>query len=641
MTSGRLHRGEAGAPFKPPFGTADNFRAVFRLEDRSVNSARRLLPVVFGLVLAALAACAASTARAQNYPRLALYGEMKGNGYPLWDSTGTLVTPVIDAISRYDEVVIEASPISPYRPDAIAAIRARNPQISMLGYVAPSIFYFGMSPDSLVDVPTRLIRTVRNNNGFLYNKAGAYFGGININLAKRDLLGHYTIAESLAVLWNQGIVQGGLWDGIFIDVYCDGIGWMESAGDSIDYARAGYPNAAAFETAWKAGTDTLADRLRQLAGPTPVLVGNCATGTKYTPFNGWMRENFPFQQGGTWYTNMFNDPGGYFGDEQHFRTPRHNYIFSAVAGPSTPYDPTNTRKVRFGLASAAMGSGFHAFGPANRIAYPYAYHMWWYDEYSVDLTTGMATTDRAHTGWLGQPLAPYYQMIWPGTGPDAVTNAGFETDVTSGWSIFSTIGSTVSQDATSPAVGAQSAHITVPTAGTVPWATSFATTGSITVQPLQVFSATFWARASQPRSIVVAAAKTTSGEFTSVALNITTEWKQYQVAMNTSQTGPARLAFYVGGEAGDVWLDDCHFQNGATTIYRRDFQNGVVLLNPSGSSLTLPLERSFRHISGIADPVVNDGSTTTQVTIGPSDALFLIGADQIPPSPITDLHRVP
>jgi Carbohydrate binding domain/Hypothetical glycosyl hydrolase family 15 len=641
MTSRRLHRGEAGAPFKARPIPADNSRAVFRLEDRLVTHHSRFAPVAFVFALAVFCVCAAAPARAQNYPRLALYGEMTGNGYPLWDSTGTLQTMALDAISRYDEVVIEASPITPYRPDAIAAIRARNPQISMLAYVAPCIFYPGLSPDSLVDVPSRLIRTVRNNNGYLYNKKGAQFGGININLAKRDAFGRYTIAESLAVLWNDAIVKSALWDGIFIDVYCDGIGWMETASDSIDFVRAGYASAAAFETGWKAGTDTLADRLRQLAGSTQVLVGNCASGTKYVPFNGWMRENFPFQQGGTWYSNMFNDPGGYFGDEQHFRTPRHNYIFSAVAGVNTPYDPTNTRKVRFGLASAAMGSGYHAFGPSNRITLPSNYHLWWYDEYAVDLSTGMAATDRAHTGWLGQALAPYYQMIWAGSGPDAVTNAGFETDVTTGWTMFTAIGSTVSADATSPAVGAESAHITVPAAGSVPWATAFATVGTITVQPLQVFSATFWARASRPRNIVIAAAKTTSGEFTSVTQAITTDWKQYQVAMNTNQTGPSRLAFYLAGEDGDVWLDDCHFHNGATTIYRRDFQNGIVLLNPSGSALTLPLERSFRRISGIADPVVNNGSTVSQVTIQPSDALFLIGSDQIPPSTISDLHRVP
>jgi hypothetical protein len=590
------------------------------------------------LFVLAVAARPASAA-APMYPRLALYGNMRGNGYPLWDSTGTLQTSALDAIARYDEVVIEAAPITPYRPDAIAALRARNPNISMLAYVAPTVFYFGVLDDSLVDIPTRMLRTTRNMNGFLYNKAGNYFLQNNINLAKKDGFGRYVMAESLAVLWGTAVIGSGLWDGIFIDVYCDGIGWEETAGDSIDYVRAGYPTHAAFDAAWRAGTDTLASRLRQLSGASPVLVGNCATGTKYVWFNGWMRENFPYQQGGSWYSNMFWNPGGYFGDETNFRAPQHNYIFSA--GSSPPYTSDNARRVRLGLATASLGTGFHVFGPPTRLIWPDAYHLWWYDEYAVDLTTGNSATDRAHTGWLGQPLGAYYQMMWAGPNPDAVTNPGFETDVTSGWSLFSTIGSTVTRDTTTSAVGAASAHVTVPTTTAVPWAVVYTTTGSLTVGITWQVAATFWAKASTPRNITVALALPTSGGLGAQVVPIGTTWKQYQAVIVALGTGPAELQFQCGGEAGDVWLDDCHLQVGSSSVYRRDFQNGTVLVNPSSNTLTVPLEHSFRKIHGTADPFVNDGSTVSQVTIGPLDALFLIGTDQIPPSPILDLRRVP
>jgi hypothetical protein len=90
-----------------------------------------------------------------------------------------------------------------------------------------------------------------------------------------------------------------------------------------------------------------------------------------------------------------------------------------------------------------------------------------------------------------------------------------------------------------------------------------------------------------------------------------------------------------------VWVDDCHYQAGATSIYRRDFQNGIVLINPSNGALTLPLEHAYRKISGTADPAVNDGTSVTTVTVPPSDALFLIGVDQRPPAAVTDLRRVP
>ena len=602
--------------------------------NRSYRRLRRALAfAALGLLLAVPASHA-------QYPRLALYGSVLGSGYPLWDSTGTLDLAVCDQVARYDEVILDIGPITPYRPDALAALRQRHPGISLLAYVTGHDIWTSNQPDSSVHFPTRYNHMIRRMNGFLYDKAGRYFPGSDVNLAKRDIAGRYVVAESLAVLFNDAILKSGQWDGIFIDVYCNSIAWMVSPAESIDYQRAGYATFAAFDAAWKVGTDTLADRLRQLGGSSTVLVGNCAAGTKYIPFNGWMRENFPLQGGGTWYTNMFNDPGGYFPDEGHFRAPTHNYIFSALNG-TDPYYWNNTRKVRYGLGTAALGSGFHVFGPSNRYPKPFHYHSWWYDEYAVDLTTGMAAPDVSHIGWLGQPLAPYYQMIWIGTAPDAVTNTGFETDVTTGWTVFTVLGSLASRDVVGAPVGAAAAHITVPTAGAVPWSTAFATTGSIPLYAGSTYSATFWARSDRVRSITVVAAKLTSGEYTSRSLNIGPTWKQYQVALVTPSSGTSKLAFYVGGEAGDVWFDDCHFQAGSTTIFRRDFQNGAVLVNPSNAPLMVQMERSFRKITGIADPAVNNGQTVTQVTVNASDALFLIGSDQIPPATITDLHGHP
>jgi hypothetical protein len=104
------------------------------------------------------------------------------------------------------------------------------------------------------------------------------------------------------------------------------------------------------------------------------------------------------------------------------------------------------------------------------------------------------------------------------------------------------------------------------------------------------------------------------------------------------------LHLSLAADDGDVWLDDVHLQAGATNLYRRDFQNGIVLVNPAAQALTVPLERSFLKILGTADPVVNDGSTVTEVTVPPSDARFLLvplGGDSVPPATIRDLHTIP
>jgi len=259
--------------------------------------ARRLL------VAAVLMLVSALPAAAQDYPRLALHARFYGNGYPFIDGgtrNGPLNAAVIQAAARYHEVTLGASPTSEYRPDLAAALRQAPPDVRLYAYViAQHVWDAPNDPDSLVDYITRYRRLVRDLDGHLYNRAGGRYSPANVNLAKRDGFGRFVVAEGIVNLWQSVVLNSGLWDGMFLDQYCNGILWSQSPAESIDFVRAGYPNAAAFDAAWLAGTDTLANRLRRLAGPDFLLVGNCGQGTKYAAFNGWMRENFPAQNGGT------------------------------------------------------------------------------------------------------------------------------------------------------------------------------------------------------------------------------------------------------------------------------------------------------------------------------------------------------
>src|SRR5262249_35418005 len=146
------------------------------------------------------------------------------------------------------------------------------------------------------------------------------------------------------------------------------------------------------------------------------LVGNCGPSSQHETYNGWMRENFPFQQGGTWYSNMLGDVSsrGYLADDRDYVQPPHNWILSAtVLDGVNEYDPINTRRVRYGLASSALGDGVAAFCPGKSINLA-PYQDWWYDEYAVDLATGTSSESQTCTGWLGQPLGPARTMLWVG-----------------------------------------------------------------------------------------------------------------------------------------------------------------------------------------------------------------------------------
>lgn len=598
---------------------------------------------VAGALCLALSFVLASAAAAQDYPRLGLYWSVHRDGQPLLLANGALNPTVAAQVSRYHEIVVDVDPFSPYRPDVLQELRTMRPGIKLMGYVTGHYIWQSLDADSLNHYPTRYWRTVRNLNGFLYNRNGQMFGLTNgalanVNLAKRDGAGRYVVAESLAVLFHDAVVRNGNWDGVFIDAYCNGILWAQNASEVIDFARAGYSDATSFDAGWRAGSDTLAARLRQLSGPTPILVGNCGFGTKYTWFNGWMRENFPNQGGATWYSNMLDDAGGYLKDDLHFRAPTNNFIFSGTAYPATPYVTENLRQLRYGLGSSTLGDGYGVFGFVSRVGDLYPYWTWWFDEYAVDLATGRSSGLAQHTGWLGQPLGPYYQMIWVGNNPDAVTNSDLESNLTGWTSYFGGVPGSMTRDATTAGKGSASLLVHTDGSSTVAWHANISTTGTLTMYQGSTYSATFWAKASAPRTLPVIANETGVGELARAYVVLDTNWRQYQVAMVPQRTGQAKLQFYLGLEAGDVWLDDLHLQQGATTLYRRDFDNGTVLVNPGPADLTVPLGDGYRSILGTVAPSVNNGALATTLTVPSRDARFLIATvtDTIPPGPILD-----
>src|SRR5580765_1497090 len=354
----------------------------------------RTNPSTAAVLLAALLALGLVPARAdaQAFPRLGLYGSVLGGGYPYVLPDFTLDTLEIGRAARYHEVVLDVYPISPYRPDIVQAMRARNPSLIVLAYVLAENIWATGDPDSTHHIPTIIRHTVRDLNGFLYDKVtGLEYDTININIPARDATGRFVVAEAMANIFRDHIIATGLWDGIFTDIFCHTVSWTQlGTGRVIDYTRAGYPSLAALDAAWAAAADTLAAHLRRDGGPNFMLVGNCAASSEQTTYNGWMRENFPYQQGGSWYSNILGDMSsrGYLADDRSYVQPPHNWILSASS--TTPYDAGNLIKVRYGLASAALGSGVAAFGPGKNVR-DAPYQDWWYDEYAVDLSTGRSS----------------------------------------------------------------------------------------------------------------------------------------------------------------------------------------------------------------------------------------------------------
>jgi len=90
------------------------------------------------------------------------------------------------------------------------------------------------------------------------------------------------------------------------------------------------------------------------------------------------------------------------------------------------------------------------------------------------------------------------------------------------------------------------------------------------------------------------------------------------------------------GYTGVVWFDEYDAKLGAATstpsttawqngVYRRDFENGIALVNPRGNGQqTVDLGGTFKRISGKQDPTVNRSATVTSVTLKDRDGIILM-----------------
>ena len=224
----------------------------------------------------------------------------------------------------------------------------------------------------------------------------------NVNLAKRDGGGRFVVAEALADLFYDAIVQHrALGRALHRHLLRSASSWTQTPAGQHRLRARGLPRRWPRSTpAWHAGHR----HARRPAAPavrarTAILVGNCAVGhqVRRRSTAGCARTS-PTRTAAPGTRTCSATAGGYFGDEASFRAPTHNYIFTRRRRPPTRTRPTNTRKVRFGLGSAALGDGLRRLRLQRTTATSTApYHRWWYDEYAVDLATGRASSAARRT----------------------------------------------------------------------------------------------------------------------------------------------------------------------------------------------------------------------------------------------------
>lgn len=277
------------------------------------------------------------------------------------------------------------------------------------------------------------------------------------------------------------------------------------------------------------------------------------------------------------------------------------YPLKAMSPDLATFAQTFYPNMRFGLALALMNDGFstHDIGDIA----PLAATAWWYDEY--DFT-------------LGYPLGPANQVaMQPST--NILNNPGFE-DGLSSWHLNVTndgqAQAAAATDSTLAADGTSSAHINVISAATANWHVMFEQ-DNLPLMGNSSYQLQFWARSDSPRPIYVqtqGGAPNYPGYGLYAQFAVGTSWSLYTASFTAPITAnDARLEFWMGDVAGNVWLDGVVLAPAGSQIYRRDFTNGVALLNGTSSAQTISGLGGLQRFKGTQAPlyqyIVDDADT--------------------------------
>jgi uncharacterized protein (TIGR03437 family) len=270
----------------------------------------------------------------------------------------------------------------------------------------------------------------------------------------------------------------------------------------------------------------------------------------------------------------------------------YGFMASKVALPSTQtFAQTFYPNMRFGLGTALMMDGFstYDFGDTSSPV------TWWYDEYDFN---------------LGLPLGPAAN-IGGGQAPvNLLINGGMEAGSLSPWQTFSgSDGGKASTvlDSSIAAEGNTSAHITVASTSAQPWEITFEQ-DNIAITKGVTYQIQFWARSDTPRSLWI------NGQgqgplYPNYGLyqtfSVGPSWQLFTTFFTANATASdMRLEFWAGNQVGNLWIDGVQFAPSANAeIYRRDFTNGVALLNATGSAQTVSLESGLKRFSGSEAPM--------------------------------------
>lgn len=298
------------------------------------------------------------------------------------------------------------------------------------------------------------------------------------------------------------------------------------------------------------------------------------------------------------------------------KTPTKIYPDGTGASTNKPY--------RFALGMGLLDNGY--FGSQNSTAHPDV----WYDEFAVYTDTSSSNygeavprnaTDeseiRKNSGWLGSPKGTYtriYNTNAFSASASLVSPGTFDSNI-SGWTGTNV---NISRDTGSKIDGAASLKAGSHTKYQKQLSGAQIKGPTANLSKNTWYTLVFSAKANNHRNI-----KANVGGY-GERFYVGKTWRRYIMSFKAPASGNQRITFAIGEENIPVSFDSVYLFKGNANVFRRDFDNGIVVVNGTGQSTTINLGGTFQKIRGSQDPNFNNGQSLNSITLAAYDAAVLI-----------------
>lgn len=441
------------------------------------------------------------------------------------------------------------------------------------------------------------------------------------------------------------VLKSGNWDGIFIDNLLARVNphilnrWDPALFD-YDYNQNGQRDEtlAVSSDMTRRAAEVLLERLRNEVGDSEIIIGNvwAFPETEMAPYvNGFIFECV--DDGWETYTPRLSEPSWRLILDQYFYlqaetvSPPVNILEGC--GNHSEMEPRegDLRSHRLSMGTALLSDGFYEYDLYDNRSAPY-----WFDEYTVN-ADGVAEEAPENKGYLGLALGEAVELKSPA---ETLWEADFEA-ITSLNEIPLRAGSGVSLSRAPEDVIAGVSSLVLDNHEHGRWSrVSFTTLPTrLAFSPGQTYVVAFDWRVIETLDIIADA----------YIWNGIDEEPHYKIpGVVAGDGGTAIFPITLGAGSGyylefdlsgggKIAIDNIHIRRGGAGPWRRDFENGFVLVNPLNKPYTFTLNdlsgnfgrTGIKRILGTQAPEVNNGQPVIDsLTLPPFDAIILL-ADSI------------